>query len=194
MTETIKRLGSIIGNFVKEKSKIVGLFHENTRKEPHDEEEQYSEMLYELPPGKYYHLYIVHSDEDSLQASAICGELESRFLLKCMLPCQHGGSSFSIMFEIQDKMSKIANVLLLLSPAFLKYEWSDIVINNIVLMFHDSNFNSKVIPVILRDIDAGCDLPLLLRHYVCIDAQKENDCCAKIIEAIYHTGKHTKSY
>lgn len=59
MTETIKRLGSIIGNFVKEKSKIVGLFHEDTRKEPHDKEEQYNEMLYELPPGKDYHLYIL---------------------------------------------------------------------------------------------------------------------------------------
>uniref|UniRef100_A0A8W8J5X0 TIR domain-containing protein n=1 Tax=Magallana gigas TaxID=29159 RepID=A0A8W8J5X0_MAGGI len=187
MTETIKRLGSIIGNFVKEKSKIVGLFHEDTRKEPYDEEEQYSEMLYELPPGKDYHLYIAHSDEDSLQASAICRELESRFLLKCMLPCQHGGSSILITSEIERKRSKIANVLLLLSPAFLKREWSDIDIDNIVLMCHDSNFNSKVIPVILRDIDAGFDLPLLLRHYVCIDVQKEKDCCAKIIEAIYHT-------
>lgn len=47
----------------------------------------------------------------------------------------------------------------------------------------------KIIPVILRDIDAGCDLPPLLKHYVCIDVRKENDCCAKIIEAICHTGK-----
>lgn len=139
-------------------------------------------MLYELPPGKDYHLCIANSDEDSLQASAICRELESRFLLKCMLPCQHGGSSFSITSQIGDKMSKIANVLVLLSPAFLKLE-----LDYIVLMIHDSNFNSKVIPVILRDIDAGFDLPLLLRHYVCIDVQKEKDCCAKIIEAIYHT-------
>lgn len=57
MTETIKRLGSIIGNFVKEKSKMVILFNEDTRKEPHEEEEHYSEMLYELPFGKYYHIY-----------------------------------------------------------------------------------------------------------------------------------------
>lgn len=191
MTETIKRLRSIIGNFVKEKLKMVGLFNEDTRKEPYEEEEHYSEMLYELPPGKYYHLYIAHSDEDSLQASVICRELESRFLLNCMLPCRNFDPYCSVMSEMEAKMTKSANVLLLLSPAFLKSEWSDIVVDNVVLLSHDSNFNSKIIPVILRDIDAGCDLPPLLRHYVCIDVQKENDCCAKIIEAIYHTGKHT---
>lgn len=48
MTETINRLGSIIGNFVKEKSKMVGLFYVDARKEPYDEDDQYSEMNYLL--------------------------------------------------------------------------------------------------------------------------------------------------
>lgn len=193
MTETIKRLGSIIGNFVKEKSKMVGLFNEDTRKEPHYDEEQYGEMSYELPSGKYYHLYIAHSDEDRLHAAVICRELESRFLLNCFLFDRDIPPWKSISSSITDEMTKSANVLLLLSPDFLRSRWVNVVVTTAVLTSYDSNFNLKIIPVILRDIDAGCDLPPLLKHYVCIDIQKENDCCAKIIEAIYHAGK-TQSY
>lgn len=189
MTETIKRLGSIIGNFVKEKSKMVGLFYVDARKEPYEEEEQYSEMLYELPPGKYHHLYIAHSDEDRFHALVICRELEKRFQLRCMLPCRDCFPGVNTISEIEYEMTISDNVLLLLSPDFLRSELCDIAVSFAVLTSYDSNFNVKIIPVILRDIDAGCDLPPLLKHYVCIDVRKENDCCAKIIEAICHTGK-----
>lgn len=189
MTETIKRLGSIIGNFVKEKSKMMGLFYVDARKEPYDEEDQYSEMLYELPPGKYHHLYIAHSDEDSFHALVICRELERRFQLRCMLPCRDISPGVVIISEIEYQMTISDNVLLLLSPDFLRSELCDLAVSIAVLTSYDSNFNVKIIPVILRDIDAGCDLPPLLKHYVCIDVRKENDCCAKIIEAICHTGK-----
>lgn len=46
--------------------------------------ENKSPILYELPPGKKYHLFIAHSAIDGQQALKICKELESRFLLKCM--------------------------------------------------------------------------------------------------------------
>lgn len=193
MTETIKRLGSIIGNFVKEKSKMLGLFNEDTRNEPYEEEEHYGEMSYELPSGKYYHLYIVNSDKDRLHAAVVCRELESRFLLNCFLYDRDIPMGVEISSAIIDQMTKSANVLLLLSPDFLRSKWCDFAVNMAVLTSYDSNFNYKIIPVILRDIDAGCDLPPLVKHYVCIDIQKENDCCAKIIEAIYHEGK-TQSY
>lgn len=193
MTETIKRIGSIIGNFVKEKSKMVGLFNEDTRKEPYEEEEHYSEMLYELPSGKYYHLYIAYSEKDFVHATVICRELESRFLLNCFLYDRDIPMAVTNSSGIIDQMTKSANVLLLLSPDFLRSQWCDFAVNMAVLTSYDSNFNLKIIPVILRDIDAGCDLPPLVKHYVCIDIQKENDCCAKIIEAIYHEGK-TQSY
>lgn len=39
MIEMIKCLGSIIGNFVKEKLKMVGLFYVDVRKELYEEEE-----------------------------------------------------------------------------------------------------------------------------------------------------------
>lgn len=189
MTETIKRLGSIIGNFVKEKSKMMGLFYVDARKEPYDEEDQYSEMLYELPPGKYHHLYIAHSDEDSFHALVICRELESRFLLNCFLPDRDVTCGVSIDSNIEEGITKSANVLLLLSPDYLNSKYFDFEITRAVINSHQSSFNLKIVPVILRDIDAGWDLPLLLKHYVCIDVRKENDYCAKISEAICHTGK-----
>lgn len=148
MTETIKRLGSIIGNFVKEKSKMVGLFYVDARKEPYDEEDQYSEMLYELPPGKYHHLYIAHSDEDSFHALVICRELEKRFQLRCMLPCRDISLGVVIISEIEYQMTISDNVLLLLSPDFLRSELCDFAVSIAVLTSYDSNFNVKIIPVI----------------------------------------------
>lgn len=150
-------------------------------------------MFNELPNGKNYHLYISYCDADRRHAYAICSELESRFLLNCMLFNRDFSPGVDTGSEIENKMARSANVLLLLSPDFLRNKWCDVEINVAVQMSYDPNFNLKIIPVILRDIDAGCDLPPLLQHYVCIDVQKENDCCAKINEAIYHTGK-TQSY
>lgn len=146
----------------------------------------------ELPNGKHYHLYISYCDADRRHACAICSELESRFLLNCMLFNRDFSPGVHIGSEIENKMAKSANVLLLLSPDFLRNNWCDVEVNIAVQMSYDPNFNLKIIPVILRDIDAGCNLPPLLQHYVCIDAQKENDCCAKIVEAIYQTGKTLK--
>lgn len=137
--------------------------------------------------------YIAHSDEDFLHAFVICRELESRFLLNCFLFGRDSPPGLWITSVIEEQMTKSANVLLLLSHNFLRSKWGDVAVNTAVLTSYDSNFNLKIIPVILRDIDAGCDLPPLLKHYVCIDIQKEHDCCAKIIEAIYHAGK-TQSY
>lgn len=144
----------------------------------------------ELPNGKHYHLYISYCDADRRHACAICSELESRFLLNCMLFNRDFSPGVHIGSEIENKMAKSANVLLLLSPDFLRNNWCDVEVNIAVQMSYDPNFNLKIIPVILRDIDASCNLPPLLQHYVCIDAQKENDCCAKIVEVIYQTGKH----
>lgn len=80
-------------------------------------------------------------------------------------------------------------MLLLLSPDYLESAFSDLEITTAAMNSHQSSFNLKIVPVILRDIDAGWSLPLLLKDYVCIDVQDENECCAKIIEAICHTGK-----
>lgn len=152
------------------------------------EEERNSQILYELPPGKKYHLFIAHSAIDGQQALEICKELESRFLLKCMFFDRDFMPAKRIDENIQQEMEKSVKVLLLLSPDFLNSHWCDMEARLAVQMSFDRNVNLRIIPVLLRDLDPDCDLPPFLKPYVCIDAQKEYDCSAKIHEAFYHTG------
>lgn len=152
------------------------------------DEELKSPILYELPPGKKYHLFIAHSAIDGQQALKICKELESRFLLKCMFFDRDFMPAKRIDENIQHEMEKSVKVLLLLSPDFLDSHWCDMEARLAVQMSFDRNFDLRIIPVLLRDLDPDNDLPPFLKPYVCIDAQKEYDCTAKIHEAFYYTG------
>lgn len=152
------------------------------------DEELKNPILYELPPGKKYHLFIAHSAIDSQQALKICKELESRFLLKCMFSDRDFIPAKRIDENIQQEMEKSVKVLLLLSPDFLNSHWCDMEARLAVQMSFERKFDLRIIPVLLRDLDPDNDLPPFLKPYVCIDAQKEYDCAAKIHEAFYHTG------
>lgn len=152
------------------------------------DEELKNPILYELPPGKKYHLFIAHSAIDSQQALKICKELESRFLLKCMFFDRDFMPAKRIDENIQQEMEKSVKVLLLLSPDFLNSHWCDMEARLAVQMSFERKFDLRIIPVLLRDLDPDNDLPPFLKPYVCIDAQKEYDCAAKIHEAFYHTG------
>lgn len=58
-----------------------------------------------------------------------------------------------------------------------------------VQMAYDQNFNLRIIPVILRDLNRDSDLPpkTFLKPFACIDAEEEDDCPAEIAEAFYYT-------
>lgn len=150
--------------------------------------EHKSPILYELPPGKKYHLFIAHSAIDGQQALKICKELESRFLLKCMFFDRDFMPAKRIDENIQQEMEKSVKVLLLLSPDFLNSHWCDMEARLAVQMSFDRSSDLRIIPVLLRDLDPENDLPPFLKPYVCIDSQKEYDCTAKIHEAFYYTG------
>lgn len=157
-------------------------------KEETCDEELKSPILYELPPGKKYHLFIAHSAIDGQQALKICKELESRFLLKCMFFDRDFMPAKRIDENIQQEMEKSVKVLLLLSPDFLNSHWCDMEARLAVQMSFDRSSDLRIIPVLLRDLDPDNDLPPFLKPYVCIDARKEYDCTAKIHEAFYYTG------
>lgn len=145
----------------------------------------------DLPTGKKYHIFIAHSALDGDQALQICKELESRFLLKCMYFDRDFTPAKRIDENIQHEMEKSVKVLLILSPDFLDSHWCDMEARLAVQMSFDRAFSLRIIPLILRDIDADKDLPPFLKPYVCIDARKEYDSVAKIHEAFYHSGKQT---
>lgn len=58
MTETTKRLKSIIGHLFKKKLKI-GLFSKDTKKGTCDNEEQKSEMVNEIPAVKHREVFLI---------------------------------------------------------------------------------------------------------------------------------------
>lgn len=161
MTETTKRLKSIIGHLFKKKLKI-GLFSKDTKKGTCDIEEQKSEMVNEIPAVKHREVYISHSYEDRQFAYALCKELESRFLLNCILS---GRICYGRISITNYPLDRVNHVLLLLSPDFLRCTRCDLDVKFAVHKFYDPNFNLKIIPVILRDIDWDCILPRLLNQY-----------------------------
>lgn len=152
------------------------------------DEEQYNTISYELPPGKKYHLYISHSEEEAIQAMQIGRNLESRFFLRCMLSDRDFTPGERICHNIHHEMLKSVNVLLILTPSFLKSPWCDVEARLAVQMSYDPNFTLQIIPLKLRDLDADSDLPPFLKPFVCIDAQRESDVPAKINNTLYHIG------
>lgn len=150
--------------------------------------EENHKMRYELPPGKKYHLYIAHSAVDETKVMQISNDLENRFNLRCMIPVLDFIPGKSIGENIHCEMEKSVNVLLFLSPEFISSYFGDIEARMAVQMAYDQNFNLRIIPVILRDLNGDSDLPPFLKPFACIDAEEEDDCPAIIAEAFYYTG------
>lgn len=98
---------------------VTNLLESDTQNNTCDEE-QYHPIFYDLPPGKKYHLYISHSDEDETQALKIGRDLESRFFFRCMISGRDFLPGTWICDNIHHEMLKSVNVLLILTPSFLK--------------------------------------------------------------------------
>lgn len=158
------------------------------------DEEQYHPFFYELPPGKKYHLYISHSDEDETQALKIGRDLESRFFFRCMISGRDFLPGTSICDNIHHEMLKSVNVLLILTPSFLKSLWCDVEARLAVQMSYDPNFNLQIIPLKLRDLGADSNLPPFLKPFECIDAKMESDIPAKINKELNHIGMISTFY
>lgn len=158
------------------------------------DEEQYHPFFYELPPGKKYHLYISHSDEDETQALKIGRDLESRFFFRCMISGRDLLPGTSICDNIHHEMLKSVNVLLILTPSFLKGLWCDVEARLAVQMSYDPNFNLHIIPLKLRDLGADSNLPPFLKPFECIDAKRESDLPAKINKELNHIGMISTFY
>lgn len=152
------------------------------------DEEQYYTISYELPPGKKYHLFISHSSEDAIEAMQIVRNLESRFFLRCMLSDRDFMAGERICCSIHHEMLKSVNVLLILTPSFLKSLYCELEARLAVQMSYDPNFTLQIIPLKLRDLDANTKLPPFLKPFVWIDAQRESDVPAKINNELYHIG------
>lgn len=86
-------------------------------------------------------------------------------------------------------MLKSVNVLLILTPSFLKSLWCDVEARLAIQMSYDPNFHLQIIPLKLRDLSADSDLPPFLKPFECIDAQRESDIPARINKALYHIGR-----
>lgn len=147
-----------------------------------------NEMLYKLPPGKRYHVYISHAAAEETQAKLIGRALESRFLLQCLISPRDFTPDQTICDNIHHELMKSISVLLLLSPDFFKSKWCDVEARLAVQLSYDLNINLKIIPVLLQDLNSDTDLPLFLQPFACIDAQKGADCPAQIKEAFYKSG------
>lgn len=57
-----------------------------------------------------------------------------------------------------------------------------------VQLSYDLNFDLKIIPVLVQDLNADTELPLFLQPFACIDALREVDCSAQIKDAFYKSG------
>lgn len=134
-----------------------------------------------LPPGKDYHLYVVHSKEDTLQAVNICKQLEIRFRLKCIL---------CLPSQERYKMLRSLTILLLLSPTFLKDVECGFQMRLAFQMSVYQPFNLRIIKVLLQDVD---ELPPSLEPYSCIDAQKTCDLIAEINDGLQGMRKKVKT-
>lgn len=137
--------------------------------------------VYELPYGKKYHLFIVHSNADRKEAIDLCHDLESRFNLKCIPKFLMGPS---LVEEMQGIMKKSVGIVLLLSPAFFK-DNNCVFDIALAVEMNDRNFSAGIINVLLQDID---ELPPFLKPYICIEAQKTCDIAAKINDTFCKTG------
>lgn len=126
-----------------------------------------------LPPGKNYHLYVVHSKEDTWQAVDICRQLKIRFRLKCLLSYETRCPSYIMLRSL--------TIMLLLSPAFLNDVKCGFQMRLAFQLSVDQPFNLRIIKVLLQDVD---ELPPSLEPYSCIDAQKTCDLIAEINEGL----------
>lgn len=138
---------------------------------------------YKLPLRKKYYLCIVHTYEDTGISIDICRNIERQFQLKCMISCR----SFFRISEIQVRymMMKSVGIVFLLSPAFFKDKFCVSEMELAVEISYDGFFSAGIINVLLQDID---ELPLLLKPYICIEAQKTCDIAAKINDTFCQTG------
>ncbi|XP_061193375.1 uncharacterized protein LOC133201595 [Saccostrea echinata] len=142
-----------------------------------------------LPPGKKYHIFTSCSSEDIEEVNKICEDLEKRFFLRCMQFERDFVAGKRLDDNIHTEMTKSIRVLIALSPAYIKSHWCMTEAYEAVQLAYSSGEKLKIIPVLLRPIDGMKDTPSLkfLKRYRYIDAQKEEDVPAKIMDAYYHS-------
>ncbi|XP_062581634.1 uncharacterized protein LOC134243396 [Saccostrea cucullata] len=139
-----------------------------------------------LPPGKKYHIFTSCSSEDIEEVNKLCEELEKRFYLRCMQFERDFVAGKRLDDNIHSEMTKSVKVLIALSPAYIKSHWCMREADEAVQLSYSNNEKLKIIPVLLRSIDEP-DMPPFLKKYRYIDAQKEEDVAAKIMDAYYHS-------
>lgn len=164
------------------------LFMEPDAQEEVCDKNRKNELLYKLPPGKKYHIYISHAAAQETQAKLIGKALESRFLLRCLISTCDYSSDRTICDNMHHELLKSVSVLLLLSPEFFKSKLCDVEARLAVQLSYDLNFDLKIIPVLVHDLNADTQLPLFLQPFACIAALREVDCSAQIKEAFYKSG------
>lgn len=86
--------------------------------------------------------------------------------------------------QMQEMMMKSVGIVLLLSPAFFK-DKNCVIDMALAVEMYERNFSAGIINVLLQDIE---ELPLLLKPYICIEAQKTCDIAAKINDTFCQTG------
>lgn len=106
-----------------------------------------NELLYKLPPGKKYHIYISHAAAQETQAKLIGKALESRFLLRCLISTCDYSSDQTICDNMHHELLKSVSVLLLLSPEFFKSKLCDVEARLAVQLSYDLKFDLRIIPV-----------------------------------------------
>ncbi|XP_061193378.1 uncharacterized protein LOC133201599 [Saccostrea echinata] len=131
----------------------------------------------ELPPGKKYHLFISCSSKDIQKVNKICEELEKRFFFRCMQFDRDFVPGKPLDDNIKTEMGKSVKVLIVMSPAFIDWCMSEA---------HEAIDSLKIIPLLLHPIEDE-KFPIFLKRYRYIDAQKEEDVPAKIMDAYYHS-------
>ncbi|XP_062573848.1 uncharacterized protein LOC134235713, partial [Saccostrea cucullata] len=137
-----------------------------------------------LPPGKKYHIFISCSSEDIEEVNKICKDLEKRFFFRCMQFERDFVAGKRLDDNIHSEMTKSVKVLMALSPAYIESHWCMREADVAVQLTYSNRENLKIIPVLLRPID---DMPPFLKRYRYIEAQKEEDVPAKIMDAYYHS-------
>ncbi|XP_048767296.1 uncharacterized protein LOC125674231 isoform X2 [Ostrea edulis] len=140
-----------------------------------------------LPPGKKYHVFISCSSSDIEETNKICEELEKRFFLRCMQFDRDFVPGKLLDDNIHAEMTKSVKVLICLSPTYVTSSWCMNEAYEAIQLSYSEGEKMKIIPVLLRPTE-DVELPSVLKRYRYIDAQKEDDVPAKIMEAYYHSG------
>ncbi|XP_048770342.2 uncharacterized protein LOC125676531 [Ostrea edulis] len=140
-----------------------------------------------LPPGKKYHVFISCSSSDIEEANKICEELEKRFFLRCMQFDRDFVPGKLLHDNIHAEMTKSVKVLMCLSPAYITSSWCMDEAHEAIQLSYSEGEKMKIIPVLLRPTE-DVELPPFLKRYRYINAHKEDDVPAKIMEAYYHSG------